>query len=744
MYFLEIYCRKHQANYPKELQVEMIQIQSNYLREKENFSFLYCPPNKAPVKRMKNYLLLSQGIKIQKKLAQKQNEDSEIIDLVEEDEENTGEIVHPLKRQSMILQDKIEKKIDNLRKEHNYEKKKLQERKSTQNKENFSLKLHKIAQNLKENESYSQIEDKFEKEKLKLNRSDKNFEKKNESLSHLKEKFVEKERIQKEKSKPERNENYFEKKHENFGQKEVNFFKADKFPKEKSKSDKNERNFEKRNEQPKKNFIEKEKIPKEKSKADKTDKKNEKFYPKESIFAKEDKVPKENFNKYAEDSDNLSLENALVLTKANKLERESENRLNRAQIQKKNYNKNNNDFFKKSSEESNDNEKTSPKEKKTNKLDKKILSQFKSLLKNSNIGQEKADEILKSLSIEKNERKRKASSNPTSEENFQINPKKKLKISNNSPKMNNSLSINKLSSSESSSIQEFIQNSIEMMKKSEIKPKRKGSKEGFEAKETKKDLTVIKESIEIERESSLDFNSPPKIDLLRDINEDSSDNKNFYQIPNPENKQENFVKKNENSLKTNGNEIKPDILKEIDEKKSNKITNIEKKINKIENDEKKTNQIPKNEEILMLLPVNKVLIKHAPDKEIRKNCLIQKENNEIISNNNDLLSKENINNSMINNNRLISQKNNNNDEEITYLETHKPPEKIDHIRKLKGMVQTSAMISLRNTKESYLLTCSQHIWGNVFSNVYKIEFETPKELVTKISEDFLFLKFCKE
>lgn len=41
VFYLEVYCRKHQFNYPKELQTEMLQIQSNYLRERDNFSYLY-------------------------------------------------------------------------------------------------------------------------------------------------------------------------------------------------------------------------------------------------------------------------------------------------------------------------------------------------------------------------------------------------------------------------------------------------------------------------------------------------------------------------------------------------------------------------------------------------------------------------------------------------------------------------------------------------------------------------------
>lgn len=61
-----IYCRKHQNTYPQALQVELIQIQSNFLREKNNISFLYNTSNQNN-KKFREILKSEQGISDSKK-----------------------------------------------------------------------------------------------------------------------------------------------------------------------------------------------------------------------------------------------------------------------------------------------------------------------------------------------------------------------------------------------------------------------------------------------------------------------------------------------------------------------------------------------------------------------------------------------------------------------------------------------------------------------------------------------------
>lgn len=59
--YIYIYCRKHQNIYPQALQIELIQIQSNFIREKNNFSFLYNTSNQNN-KKFRQLLKSEQGI----------------------------------------------------------------------------------------------------------------------------------------------------------------------------------------------------------------------------------------------------------------------------------------------------------------------------------------------------------------------------------------------------------------------------------------------------------------------------------------------------------------------------------------------------------------------------------------------------------------------------------------------------------------------------------------------------------
>ena len=46
----------------------------------------------------------------------------------------------------------------------------------------------------------------------------------------------------------------------------------------------------------------------------------------------------------------------------------------------------------------------------------------------------------------------------------------------------------------------------------------------------------------------------------------------------------------------------------------------------------------------------------------------------------------------------------------------------------------------RKNKENFCFSHPTHIWAVVTNNAFKIEFENMKELMTKVSEDFLGLK----
>ena len=85
--------------------------------------------------------------------------------------------------------------------------------------------------------------------------------------------------------------------------------------------------------------------------------------------------------------------------------------------------------------------------------------------------------------------------------------------------------------------------------------------------------------------------------------------------------------------------------------------------------------------------------------------------------------------------------NHDNNDEVKYLETHKPEKKIEiRKEKLKKLMPVVEVKAARKNKDNFCFAHPTHIWGVVTSNAFKIEFENTKELITKLSEDFLGLK----
>lgn len=93
------------------------------------------------------------------------------------------------------------------------------------------------------------------------------------------------------------------------------------------------------------------------------------------------------------------------------------------------------------------------------------------------------------------------------------------------------------------------------------------------------------------------------------------------------------------------------------------------------------------------------------------------------------------------NNNPINENQDNNDDEIKYLETHKPEKKIEiRKEKLKKLMPAVEVKAARNNKEYYYFYHPTHVWGVVTSLALKMEFDNTKDLVAKLSEDFLGLK----
>lgn len=93
------------------------------------------------------------------------------------------------------------------------------------------------------------------------------------------------------------------------------------------------------------------------------------------------------------------------------------------------------------------------------------------------------------------------------------------------------------------------------------------------------------------------------------------------------------------------------------------------------------------------------------------------------------------------NNNSINENQDNNNDEIKYLETHKPEKKIEiRKEKLKRLLPVVEVKAARKNKENFCFSHPTHIWGVVTSNAFKIEFENMKELMAKLGEDFLGLK----
>ena len=721
VYFLEIYCRKHQANYPKQLQLEMIQIQSNYLNERDSFSFLSHPLNqinwiqqKSKISLAKSKpLIINQKQNVKKKI-RKPKKSSSIDEISDEETSLKNNITIQSKNE------KIEKVIADLR-----------QREKT-NINNFDETAHKIEKNKEENQ---------------FSNKSKNSDNNPDFQNFLKVDKLNQSQNPKKISTPSKN----------FNRNDIDLEIDQQFDK-----------------------LLTDKIQSKKLAGIKTDpiKSNDQIRIKENDYSRVDKLTKVKSQTIKSD---LSHRNEPL--KMNRLDKSGISLMieDKASDSYSKSNSNNTNEKKKNEEKKTlDKKKSKKEENHPPKIDDKIMSQFTSLLKNSNIDQKKASELLMSLGI-----KRKLLVG----EEDQLKPKKKIKtiLSNtvNSNSNEQSSSNNKLSSDDSfveksnvipfkksvqtlvipkkSNIQKQIAinpvNSItKLIKKPKITieneiPGKNKISQGFSTLEkliqieiSPKILPTIKETIEIEnKESPLNLDSPPEINFLKDVNDDSSHKKsNDYIAENQMNLEEGLKKdnttinfelpqkkvekienpfdfglKNENS-KFPQEKIKSTINFEL--KTENPTKNISENNEKPQNsglfdliEEKKIDQTKKNEENpAPALNTNKVLIKHndlekLPPKII-KNGLTSKENSEL-------------------------------SDEITYLETHhKPEEKIERINKLKSLVGSSEKKSLRKTKESFLLT-SGHVWGNVFSNIYKIEFENSSDLISKISEGFASLKF---
>ena len=271
-------------------------------------------------------------------------------------------------------------------------------------------------------------------------------------------------------------------------------------------------------------------------------------------------------------------------------------------------------------------------------------------------------------------------------------------------------------------------------------------------------LPVINEGIEIEKE-----NTPEKEalhDIMKSFNEERTINssENLLKPSEIQNISPILSQLHQLIIPSKQQEIVPE-----DEKITIPLKQLLNSMDNPQQNEKSqiiTEKQLKNEEPKMTMPLVQISqkpIEEFKEEKIKKIAKIELPQNEKPTNimksvkfekpsiNEDIFEdptnfEERKNHPKINANNFNENQDNNNDE-IKYLETHKPEKKIEiRKEKLKKLLPVVEVKAARKNKENFCFSHPTHIWAVVTNNAFKIEFENMKELMTKVSEDFLGLK----